>query len=281
MALLHRCNARSWRSAHFLFFKAIYNILKMKPLISEFSYGFALTNELASGVLGELRGAPIFPSLIQEGRDGGGYDVSLPLIGMPLFLQFKLSHKMIKSTASEWLYFGGPYYRMHLRSRRYSRQHSLLIQLDEAEHEVFYVAPYFYQTYELSENFLTNNVADNSIWIEPSAIGELPDLDDHYVSFNRSEAYVCSQNPQLIKRTLDLKSVSKRLDKIWNKKQVEIDAEFFLNIIDIIDAQRHFKRPLRSMYKPKQLIVECAKLASFISRSILGAELIIVTKTGS
>lgn len=43
----------------------------MKSDISEFSYGFALTNELVGWV--NLRAAPDFPSLIEEGKPGGGY----------------------------------------------------------------------------------------------------------------------------------------------------------------------------------------------------------------
>lgn len=41
----------------------------MIPEISEFSYGFALTNELVSW--SKLTAASIFPSLIEEGKKGG------------------------------------------------------------------------------------------------------------------------------------------------------------------------------------------------------------------
>jgi hypothetical protein len=74
----------------------------MRFLISEFSYGYALTEELANGSLGQLIAAHVFPSLIQEGRAGGGYDVQLPFRGRPLFLQFKLSDSMRTSRAREW-----------------------------------------------------------------------------------------------------------------------------------------------------------------------------------
>lgn len=249
----------------------------MKPLISELSYGFALTHELVAGVMGQLRGSPIFPSLIQEGRSGGGYDLELPIIGSPLFLQFKLSDKMIKSTAAEWEYFYSPYYRMHLRSRRYSRQHSLLIELEETGNEVFYVAPYFHTTEELNQNFLAREVATNSIWIKPSIIGEFPDLDNHYVSFNRTDAYICSHNPKRLKRTSDILDVSKQLTNNWDKNEKQIDVDFFLNIINEIDPKETFKRPSEQMYKSKELLVEYALLAAFLSRSVLGTELIIIS----
>jgi len=96
----------------------------MKPLLSEFSYGYAITEELAAGSVPPLTAAPIFPSLIAEGALG--YDVELPFFGAPLFLQFKLSDKLVRHTAAEAREFGIPYFRFHLRSRRHSLQHDLL-----------------------------------------------------------------------------------------------------------------------------------------------------------
>ena len=71
----------------------------MKSDISEFSYGFALVNELADSVGSGLRAAPLFPSLRQEARLG--YDVKLDRPGLPLFLQFKLSDCMVSNRAKE------------------------------------------------------------------------------------------------------------------------------------------------------------------------------------
>jgi hypothetical protein len=73
----------------------------MTPTVSEFSYGFALTNELI-GLAGEpIRIAPLFPSLVEEGRTGDGYDVNPEVPGFPLFLQFERSDCMVRSTTRE------------------------------------------------------------------------------------------------------------------------------------------------------------------------------------
>ena len=45
---------------------------------------------------------PIFPSLIQEGRATGGYDVMLDQPGRPMFLQFKLSRYIRGHRAREF-----------------------------------------------------------------------------------------------------------------------------------------------------------------------------------
>lgn len=63
----------------------------MKPDISEFSYGSAVTEALIFDHGTSITAAPIFPSLIAEGKQGGGYDLPLDRPGQPLFLQFKLS----------------------------------------------------------------------------------------------------------------------------------------------------------------------------------------------
>ncbi len=69
----------------------------MKPEMSEFSYGYALTDELIHWHGTSLTAAPIFPSLYQEGKSGGGYDVMLQRSGIPLFLQFKLADQMVRN----------------------------------------------------------------------------------------------------------------------------------------------------------------------------------------
>src|ERR1700690_2714236 len=64
--------------------------LMIWPQFSEFSFGYALTDNLVNKVLTGSKGVPVFPSLQEEGKQGGGYDVKIPLRSAPLFLQFKL-----------------------------------------------------------------------------------------------------------------------------------------------------------------------------------------------
>lgn len=97
----------------------------MVPDISEFSYGFALTRELIA-LTETLKAAPVFPSLIAEGKKGGGYDVNLAVPGFPLFIQFKRSECMIRRSARETkppMKFGTPFYRMKITEKWRSDQH--------------------------------------------------------------------------------------------------------------------------------------------------------------
>jgi len=48
----------------------------MTPEISEFSYGFALTNEIVGWA--NLKAPPIFPSLVEEGKVGRAHTGAFP-----------------------------------------------------------------------------------------------------------------------------------------------------------------------------------------------------------
>lgn len=156
---------------------------------SEFSYGFALTDELIHWYGTTLTAAPIFPSLQEEGRVGGGYDVKLP--GIPLFLQFKLSDRMERNNAVEVgrdnllrTYF----YRIHLRPLNRSAQHQLLLALESEANLVFYAGPAFFELAELNDAYRDHQVAQRSVFIRPSAIGPLPDDERHHIAFQDSSS---------------------------------------------------------------------------------------------
>lgn len=160
----------------------------MNPEISEFSYGFALTNELVGWVA--LSAAPVFPSLIEEGRAGGGYDVKLERPGVPLFPQFKRSHCMIRPSAKEHravAKLGGtlnlPYYRFPITEASSSDQHELLLALDDNSSLVFYAAPRFHRLNEINEAWNHTDVARRSFFISPSVVGPLDD-EQHHVAFD-------------------------------------------------------------------------------------------------
>jgi hypothetical protein len=183
----------------------------MRPNISEFSYGFALTNELIQSP-GSLSAAPVFPSLFDEGQPGGGWDVRLDRPGVPLFLQFKLSEYMARRNCREVRdgNFSVPCYRMHLR-RPPSRQHEMLIDLETAGAEVYYAAPAFHQPDELNAAFLDRTVRDRSIWVRPSQIGHLPDNREHHVSFQHPGPWAFFSKPREIEGSKDFEQVATRL----------------------------------------------------------------------
>ena len=162
----------------------------MKPDMSEFTYGFALTAELlwAPGV--PFVALPVFPSLTFEGGPGGGWDVKIPRTTIPLFLQFKISDFMKRGSCKEAQQgFAVPCYRMHFRPARISEQHERLLALESNSQEVYYCAPAFHRTSELDQAFLKRQIGARSLWLRPSEVGALPDDDDHSFSFRLGGPY--------------------------------------------------------------------------------------------
>jgi hypothetical protein len=180
------CHIRSYRA-----------IESMKPTISEFSYGYALTDELVHWHGLPITAAPVFPSLYEEGKKGGGYDVKLEKSGIPLFLQFKLSHCMVRNTAMEvqrGAITSTPFYRMHIWSKKRSAQHEMLLDLESGGNEVYYSAPAFHEPYELNDAYINHVVKERSLWIKPSTVGSFTDEIEHHVSFRLpSLVYICSE----------------------------------------------------------------------------------------
>lgn len=176
----------------------------MKPDFSEFSYGYAVTEELVHRHYATVIAAPKFPSLFDEGKTGGGYDVEIPLSGIPVFLQFKTSDCLARVNAKEHRsgHLNIPYYRMHLRPTKHSNQHNLLLKLEAAGHVVFYIAPEFHHFAELNSFYLSRTIVTHSAAFSPQAIGSLDDK-EHYVVFERGTTFghLCSEQPVRVGKT--------------------------------------------------------------------------------
>jgi hypothetical protein len=156
---------------------------EMESQISEFSYGYALTDCLVNAHGLRVVGAPEFPSHRAEGSIGGGYDVRIPFHGIPIFLQFKLSEFMKGPRARKLARLDTPFYRMCLSPRKYSKQHDLLLALERTGKVVFYAAPEFHTEGELNQEFCSRSVVDRTAFFSPLAIGALPDEDEHCIEF--------------------------------------------------------------------------------------------------
>lgn len=221
----------------------------MKPDISEFSYGYALTEALIWDTGLPVVRVPIFPSLIEEGRSGG-YDVGIQFQGLLLFLQFKLSHFMTRGTADETKrgLLNIPFYRMHLRPARHSRQHAMLLDLEVAGEIVFYAAPKFHRPSELNTAYLKRTMIQQSLFIRPSTIGPLPDDRDHHVSFrNGYPVYFCSE-PTKVRGEENSETTFKELHNIIeHNKYRQYDTSVLSKVADqmlsiILNHQIYLRR---------------------------------------
>jgi hypothetical protein len=251
---------------------------EMKRKISEFSYGFALTHELVNSYGFLLADAPSFPSLLEEGKAGGGYDVSLPLRGYPVFLQFKLSDYMHRRSAKESSLVGIPYFRFSLHRKNHSNQHQLLIELEKKGNAVFYASPTFHEASNLNRAFFDRRMVSESIFVRPDDIGELPDNDQHRIVFTRrsDEVYLCSTPTKLANVIYGdrFPDFARKMNSIFEPKA--LDQHFFEHLTEVMIAifspnRRMFDELLRG-----QVEMDVVTFASYIAKTFFDCELLIV-----
>jgi hypothetical protein len=258
----------------------------MKPDISEFSYGYAVTEELIRGYLPPITAAPLFPSLIQEGQPGGGYDVMLQAGSVPVFLQFKLSDYMVRNSAVEvgLGILATPFYRMHLRPRGHSNQHQMLLDLENSGNMVYYVAPAFHQPWELNSNYVARRVAQNSIFVSPNTIGALPDDDYHHVAFRLGGPAWFLSEPSEIRHKLDAETFVQQISEKIKvseggkglRESAQLLASTMIGIVGKHPMWRDSFRPpdfesFQRQLSPLQQIV-------YLSRTFFDCEIVIAKK---
>jgi hypothetical protein len=208
---------------------------------SEFSYGYALTDNILHSGLPCTPHAPVFPSLYAEGT-AGGYDVQIPHHPVPIFLQFKVPQIMHRRSANMPTGFWPPYMRMHLRTRR-PNQHRLLRDLEAQGNEVYYTTPDFWITPDLDTYFWQQRVHVKSWYIRPSAIGPL-NAKPHHVAYERGNpvGYRCSK-PTRIEGRFDAEAFGSHVSaRVESAERVEPTA-FFQQLADRIREVTIRERP--------------------------------------
>ncbi|MEH0291770.1 hypothetical protein V6R98_02395 [Agrobacterium sp. CCNWLW71] len=178
----------------------------MKVGYTEFSYGYAFTENLIRSHPTGATGAPVFPNLVQEAQLG--YDVQIQLPAVPLFFQFKLPDRMERGTAFE-ISTGScpglttPFYRIGLMRNDLSAQHAHLIELERSHPNcVFYAAPCLANIHEFNMSYGLGRVFQDTAFFSPGDIGPLPDDKQHTIAYRSDlgHAFFCS-DPQEIRHT--------------------------------------------------------------------------------
>ncbi|HMN50256.1 MAG TPA: hypothetical protein PKD67_14015 [Ignavibacteriaceae bacterium] len=257
----------------------------MKPDISEFSYGFALVDELIHWHGMQLSAVPIYPSLYEEGQSGIGYDVFLNTVGFPLFLQFKLSDCLLRRNSRECRMglLNVPFYRIKLRPTRYSHQHPSLVALETNGNLVFYAAPLFHLPNELNNAFLNRQILDQSVLIKPSSIGQLPDDRAHSVSFENSYLGYLFSEPKKIGNIYSFEKLNEQLMTDFKKEKFVNLSESYLSqlartMISILIENIREKSKIKEIDFSKLLdSLRPLKLVSYLARTFYDCDFLIIT----
>lgn len=265
-----------WKSL-FCFFFEFKSKEVMKSNFSEFTYGYALTEEFIY-TLNSVIGVPIFPSLIDEGRSGG-YDVKFRKSGIPLFLQFKLSSYMKRNNAKEikkyHLYQSAPIYRMKLRPLRYSQQHNQLLDLENKGNEVYYVCPKFHTNSDIDNYYTRKEIIDNSVFIRPTSIGILPDDKTHHVAFRKNDNYgYLLSEPKKVKGLSKGYDFTEELIVKLNRSELSMERQLMITyntLKETLNESHNIK------FQNPESSVDIAKSIAYLSRAYLDAEFFILT----
>lgn len=253
-------------------------LLSVKPSFSEFSYGFALTHELCNTAFGGLHAAPVFPSLINEGKDDAGYDVHLAKPGLPLFIQFKVSQYMVMETAGQWDLFHKPYYRFWIHSRSRSSQHRSLVKHDTAPNLVLYAAPALHNVADLNHAFHNGHVVATSVFFRPRDIGQLQDSAEHCVAFSPGTGigYFCS-----VARRIEQLAFGRGVFDVLaayysNQPRILPTAEYFDQLAESIEGEAGADAGIagRRFELTRSLVLRSRQRAAYAVRTMLGAELL-------
>lgn len=260
----------------------------MRAEFSEFSFGYALIESLIRDCGHIIEGPPLFPSLRREGQRGGGYDVALQFVGRLLFLQFKLSDYMVRNSAIEVSLglFDPPFYRMHLAPSRLSGQHQMLLELEansasnNQPYGVFYAAPLFHSSNAFSSIYMNREIVNNTLFVQPSEIGELPDTADHHLSFRDNYLiYFLSNQGKIIRK---IKAGNKysffdyfNINKYKHYNEIDLTV-FYNSMVDIIARKigRH-DEVLKSFINKMSDELTITKI-QYLSRMFFGCELLII-----
>ena len=171
---------------------------------SEFSYGYAFTENLIRDSGQRPTQAPRFPTLREEARLG--YDMKIHLPARVLFIQYKRPECMVSTAAREISRLQirdlpVPFFRMPIMKGMRSDQHDRLLDLEEKNADsVFYATPALHDVYEFNLAYGATRVHHESFFFSPKAIGRLPVHESHHIAYAKrmNHGWLCSE-PEPIK----------------------------------------------------------------------------------
>jgi len=175
-----------------------------------------------------------------------------------------------------WDEHGGPYYRFPITRRRSSRQHELLLALEEQSvfHIVEYVAPRFHTNAVLTVAFAHEEIVDRSMRVFPHRVGRIDDDDQHFVTYTSGGDPIVRSEPFSVEPPYNAGELGD-----WRSADADVDpVEFTSETFDQI-VERLLAVARQVGISPPQLGDGLEPMTSFgrartLGRILVGAELI-------
>jgi hypothetical protein len=225
--------------------------------ISEFTFGYAFLYEQTQANWGDLKAAPVLPSLKQEEEEG--WDARLPLNATDFYYQFKLSEHLSRGNATYLKdgTYNTPYYRVWLHRRDGNRQHRRLRQHCIENPNTFYVAPEFNSLEYFHERFLARQITQNCRIIPLTDCNEINDGERHCFTFQQGDpAWILHSEPNRRETSYsghDLEKLYRQTVSRWER-------------VDLHFAERLYEKT-RDL--ARRLVAEEEPVAARIARPLL------------
>jgi hypothetical protein len=211
--------------------------------ISEFTFGFAFLHEQTLFNQGNLRSAPILPSLQQEADDA--WDARLQVRGADLYYQFKLTDYLFNHNAKfigDGTYVG-PYYRIALHKRDRNRQHRRLRRHCRRKPRTYYVAPEFNGFDAFNHGFLMRQISQQSRLISLRQCHDINDDDQHYITFQAGDpAWLQHSEPKRSSESFsgkDLGSILESTRESWRPIDLRYAQALYEDVVSDVEAEAH------------------------------------------
>ncbi len=275
----------------------------MKLGYTEFSFGYAFTENLIRSASTAPGGALFFPNLVQEGRLG--YDVRIDCPGCPLYFQYKLPELMIRNSAAEisQYFLQGietPFFRMHLMKRNQSRQHELLINLESRyPNAVYYASPGLRCNRSFNAAYNAATVHLQSVLFSPNEIGPLTDDNLHVVSYRFGQPYAWFRSEPRRIRAFKFEDTVDQVGKLFEEPGYRTLQEMARTVLEglmqlVPEQIRNSENAIRQRIRARrttmeeapavseatQDVVEDLLVSHEIARVSLGVELVIAQPSG-
>lgn len=232
----------------------------MKSDFNEFTYAYAVTEDAIRHLTASLTCAPFIPSLYDEGKPGGGFDIKLSTPGYALFYQYKISD-YIGKRGKLWKDFDHDYYRFKIWKSNKSDQQRLMMDLENTGEQIYYVAPIFSTNKELNDSYTGHTVASKSIFVKPSDIGDLPDTKEHYWAFDGlGMQFFCSE-PIKKENPTDIASWLKQLPVLDENSSLEVNLSSSLRNLQVTASKIEGSSVLNRLISNQPLAMQVETLA--------------------
>jgi hypothetical protein len=200
--------------------------------ISEFTFGYAFLFEQTQSNWGNLKAAPVLPSLQQEELQG--WDAQLPLNGTDFYYQFKLSDYLSCRNATYLRdeTYNSPYYRFWLHRRYENQQHRRLRQHCHGNPNTFYVTPEFNSIDEFNSRFLARQITSNCRIIPLNLCDDINDGNQHCITFQPGDpSWILHSEPNRQEKSYNGRELGALYESSSNRWH-RIDASFAEQLLD-------------------------------------------------